>query len=240
MDAREHIIDGEFQSDKYPDTPRGLIPFKATDPMAQDLLWIYAQRRRKLDAAFADDLEWLLREAGYEPSAPTPALEALQQYLNKAIVDAENTTPKVDGFIRGLVVAEDKVIDLLVEQAALTAAPATEPVDYCLNLDNVKEHEGLHACVPKECAHWGMPDAQPATEPVRCDLAGDHKDEKPCKKDGGLLCYIHHKVIEGQTAWIPGRFTNEQARRFQPAEPAEVIVDEEGTRWAKPTESGGE
>ena len=64
----EHIIDGKFQSDKYPKTPRGLIPFKVTDPMAQDLLYVYAQRRRKVDAVFADDVVLLLREAGYEPS----------------------------------------------------------------------------------------------------------------------------------------------------------------------------
>ena len=64
----EHIIDGKFQSDKYPNTPRGLIPFKATDTMAQDLLWEYAQRRRAVDAVFADDLEWVLRKAGYHPS----------------------------------------------------------------------------------------------------------------------------------------------------------------------------
>ncbi len=63
----EHIVDGKFQSDKYPDTPRGLIPFKASDPMAQDLLWEYAQRRRAVDAQFAADLEWILRRYGYEP-----------------------------------------------------------------------------------------------------------------------------------------------------------------------------
>lgn len=63
----EHIIDGEFQSDKYPDTPRGLIPFKATDPMAQDLLWEYAERRRVVDAQFSDDLQALLVYNGYVP-----------------------------------------------------------------------------------------------------------------------------------------------------------------------------
>ena len=79
MKNSEHIIDGEFQSDKYPDTPRGLIPFKATDPVAQPFLWAYAQRRREVDAVFADDLEWVLRKAGYEPPAMTEqsALAAL-------------------------------------------------------------------------------------------------------------------------------------------------------------------
>ena len=61
----EHIIDGEFQSDKYPDTPRGLVPFKCTDVMAQDLLWEYAQRRREIDPEFADDLEEALKLKGF-------------------------------------------------------------------------------------------------------------------------------------------------------------------------------
>ena len=63
----EHLIDGEFQSDKYPETPRGLVPLKPTDPMAQDLLWQYAQRRRSVDPVFADDLEEALRLKGYTP-----------------------------------------------------------------------------------------------------------------------------------------------------------------------------
>lgn len=62
-----HLIDGEFQSDKYPETPRGLVPLKCTDTTAQDLLWEYAQRRREVDPEFADDLEEALRIKGYKP-----------------------------------------------------------------------------------------------------------------------------------------------------------------------------
>lgn len=65
--ARPHLIDGEFQSDKYPTTPRGKVPLSVKDPTAQDLLWSYAQRRRSVDAEFADDLEAALRTAGYVP-----------------------------------------------------------------------------------------------------------------------------------------------------------------------------
>lgn len=61
----EHIIDGEFQSDKYPETPRGLVPLKPTDPMAQDLLWEYARRRESIDMGFSDDLRTVLLAAGY-------------------------------------------------------------------------------------------------------------------------------------------------------------------------------
>ena len=66
-----HLIDGEFQSDKYPTCPRGKVPLSVKDPSAQDLLWEYAQRRRLVDPEFADDLETALRTAGYVPRTLT-------------------------------------------------------------------------------------------------------------------------------------------------------------------------
>ena len=66
-----HLIDGEFQSDKYPTTPRGKVPLSVKDPTAQDLLWEYAQRRRAVDSEFSDDLETALRTAGYVPAPNT-------------------------------------------------------------------------------------------------------------------------------------------------------------------------
>lgn len=60
-----HLIDGEFQSDKYPTTPRGKVPLSVKDRDAQDLLWEYAQRRRRIDAEFADDLQAALIHAGF-------------------------------------------------------------------------------------------------------------------------------------------------------------------------------
>jgi len=68
-----HLIDGEFQSDKYV-CPRGKLPLSVKDPTAQDLLWEYAQRRRAVDAEFSEDLETALRGAGHEPS-PGPTDE---------------------------------------------------------------------------------------------------------------------------------------------------------------------
>lgn len=62
-----HLIAGEFQSDKYPTTPRGKVPLSVKDPTAQDLLWEYAQRRRVVDAEFSADLEMALVAAGFEP-----------------------------------------------------------------------------------------------------------------------------------------------------------------------------
>ncbi len=62
-----HIVNGQFQSDKYPTCPAGKVPLSVKDGTAQDLLWEYAQRRRVVDAEFADDLEVSLRDAGYRP-----------------------------------------------------------------------------------------------------------------------------------------------------------------------------
>lgn len=62
-----HIINGEFQSDKYPTCPAGKVPLSVNDTSAQDLLWEYAQRRRTVDAEFSDDLEAALNAAGFEP-----------------------------------------------------------------------------------------------------------------------------------------------------------------------------
>lgn len=66
LKRRPHIVDGQFQSDKYPACPPGKVPLSVKDPTAQDLLWEYAQRRRLVDLEFADDLEFALRETGYE------------------------------------------------------------------------------------------------------------------------------------------------------------------------------
>lgn len=62
-----HIIDGKFQSDKYPTCPAGKVPLSIEDPSAQDLLWEYAQRRRLVDPEFSDDLEKCLLKAGFIP-----------------------------------------------------------------------------------------------------------------------------------------------------------------------------
>lgn len=85
-----HIIDGEFQSDKYPTTPRGKVPLSVKDPTAQDLLWEYAQRRRSVDAEFSDDLETALVAAGYLPIVgPEPIRDFAQRLINEsdAMVD---------------------------------------------------------------------------------------------------------------------------------------------------------
>ena len=64
----EHLIDGEFQSDKYPWCHRGFVPLKLTDPMAWSVLWDYAQKRESVDMEFANDLRKALKLQGYFPS----------------------------------------------------------------------------------------------------------------------------------------------------------------------------
>lgn len=65
-----HLIENEFQSDKYPTTPRGKVPLSTKDKSCQDLLWEYAQRRRSIDAEFSEDLEAALRAKGFVPGSP--------------------------------------------------------------------------------------------------------------------------------------------------------------------------
>ena len=54
----DHLIDGQFQSDKYPWCEPNFVPLKITvnDPNALKLLKKYAELRRPIDAEFADDL----------------------------------------------------------------------------------------------------------------------------------------------------------------------------------------
>lgn len=62
-----HIVNGQFQSDKYPTCPPGKVPLSVNDRRAQPFLWGFAQAHREVDAEFSDDLEAALRAAGYSP-----------------------------------------------------------------------------------------------------------------------------------------------------------------------------
>lgn len=65
-----HIVNGEFQSDKYPTCPPGKVPLSVKDESAQDLLWDYSVRRRVVDSEFSTDLQTALLDAGFEPKEP--------------------------------------------------------------------------------------------------------------------------------------------------------------------------
>lgn len=76
-----HIVNGQFQSDKYPTCPPGKVPLSVTDPLAQGLLWEYAELHRVAhdDREFADDLQLALREAGYRPFAERLASSGIRE-----------------------------------------------------------------------------------------------------------------------------------------------------------------
>lgn len=93
-----HIIDGEFQSDKYPTCPRGKVPLSVKDESAQDLLWEYAKRRREVDAEFSADLEAALRAAGYVPSGE--ALLGCDKDIELIELDARQEDPVPDEISR--------------------------------------------------------------------------------------------------------------------------------------------
>jgi hypothetical protein len=78
--AHGHLVGGDFQSDKYPLTPRGKVPLSTKDPAAQDLLWEYAHRRRtgshgsrERDPAFSDAVQAALVARGFTPLTHRPS-----------------------------------------------------------------------------------------------------------------------------------------------------------------------
>jgi hypothetical protein len=75
--------DGLFQSDKYPTCPPGKVPLSVKDETAQDLLWEYAQRRRSVDAEFSEDLEQVLRAAGFDPVRPLDEMISVNTVITK-------------------------------------------------------------------------------------------------------------------------------------------------------------
>jgi len=65
----EHLINGEFLSDKYPWCQPGFVPLKLTDLTAQPLLWEYSLLREHVDPEFSADLREALRLKGYHGPA---------------------------------------------------------------------------------------------------------------------------------------------------------------------------
>jgi len=100
VSTQPHIIYGEFQSDKYPNCPRGKVPLSVKDPTAQDLLWEYAQRRRAVDAEFADDLETCLRAVGYDGLAKTCLRAASCNGLAKTCLRAASCNGLAEAHLR--------------------------------------------------------------------------------------------------------------------------------------------
>lgn len=89
-----HLVNGEFQSDKYPTCPPGKVPLSVKDQTAQDLLWEYARRRHAVDKEFAVDLETALRAAGFIPAEERDrllleAIDKLERCIIRSGTDPE-------------------------------------------------------------------------------------------------------------------------------------------------------
>jgi len=97
-----HLIDGEFQSDKYPTCPRGKVPLSTKDKTAQDLLWEYAQRRRAVDAEFSDDLEAALKAQGFSPTDDENLVLSLSLRLGSSYAKNEALSTQHQAALRGI------------------------------------------------------------------------------------------------------------------------------------------
>jgi len=114
-----YIVDGKFQSDKYPTCPAGKVPLSVEDVTAQDLLWEYAQRRREVDADFSSDLESSLLAAGYRPTQAQ--LVARRRILcPSAGCDGVAKPPMIDR----VTVERDQAMAELVDPTALPSGSA--------------------------------------------------------------------------------------------------------------------
>ena len=100
-----HLIDNEFQSDKYPSTPRGKVPLSCKDETAQDLLWEYAQRRRSVDAEFSSDLESALKTCSFDPEVGL-VLKLTRREL-RALAVAVDLGMRSGGLLESLAATDD-------------------------------------------------------------------------------------------------------------------------------------
>lgn len=104
-----HIIDGEFQSDKYPTCPRGKVPLSIKDPTAQDLLWEYAQRRRAVDAEFSDDLEAALLSKGYDGRIHRTGMPSAEETISTARRYLDSANREVARMAAGVLLMADQL-----------------------------------------------------------------------------------------------------------------------------------
>lgn len=107
----EHLISGEFQSDKYPTCPRGKVPLSTKDPMAQDLLWKYAQRRRKIDPEFSEDLEEALELSGFITTVKNRKISNMKT-LNVIIHYLKKDKKFLEDY-QGITIKDDKDITIV-------------------------------------------------------------------------------------------------------------------------------
>ena len=95
MMSKSHIVNGKFQSDKYPSCPAGKVPLSTKDPMAQDLLWEYAVRRMNLDRDFSLELKACLKADGYQES--TGQIKQLKERIEELETTLHHIAEKIIG-----------------------------------------------------------------------------------------------------------------------------------------------
>jgi hypothetical protein len=216
-----HLIDGEFQSDKYPTTPRGKVPLSVKDATAQDLLWEYAQRRRAVDAEFAADLETALVTAGYvkrgQNLAPIGA-NALGQWIVTFAMGEERTYAAGDSIGIGIAIGIRGAVEIRREnepswaqmRAALEyASRYVQHESKCPYLRD--EHDGFGSC---NCGHAlvraaigakseSVPLAKPDTMvrvngvAFRCDCGCNVF--KPTGRPNGFACNGCNATYQGES-----------------------------------------
>lgn len=167
-----HIVDGQFQSDRFPTTPRGMVPLSVNSKKAQPFLWAFAQVQRSVDAEFSDDLETCLRAAGYTPPAMTDAW--IDQYNR--------------GYKNGVADTEDAEATRWQERIAETIrAAGLEPIDASgnesgdpLDWTNDQVHAALQAL--KELAT----DTRPRRVPKHTGDCGVWCDDRWCFEESTM------------------------------------------------------
>jgi hypothetical protein len=122
-----HLIDGEFQSDKYPTCPRGKVPLSTQDKTAQDLLWEYAQRRRLVDAEFSDDLEAALKTQGFNPTDHENLVLSLSSRLGSSYAKNEALSTRHQAALQGIM---NFIVDLS-QKPECQGAAATHALFEC-------------------------------------------------------------------------------------------------------------
>jgi hypothetical protein len=131
---------GRFQSDKYPQCPPGKVPLSTKDPMAQDLLYEYADRRRVVDEEFAEDVKTCLRNDGYIGSTggPVELLEPIAQQLFKDLGLGPGTYVSF-GHIRNALERAFNAGKTLIEKTEQKLAPAASKRCTC-NVSGENDH----------------------------------------------------------------------------------------------------
>ncbi len=81
---RPHLTQrGVFKSDKYGWCKAGFLVLKFTDPMAQDLIADYADRRVEIDQEFSEDVMTALDNVGFFSEEYNPNI--FTRFINRIV-----------------------------------------------------------------------------------------------------------------------------------------------------------